>query len=72
MGKERERHLHIFIPIKWHVKVHVLDVGISKTCPLHADRAVPKKFRGDHVSGAGGEFKRIIVMQTQLESSFCG
>jgi hypothetical protein len=32
----------------------------SKMCPLCADRAVPKKFGGIHVSGARGEFKRII------------
>jgi hypothetical protein len=59
-----ERHLHIFIPIKWHVKVHVLYVGAGKTCPLCVDRVVPKKFRGDHVSGAHGEFKRIIDQVT--------
>jgi hypothetical protein len=58
--EKRERHFHIFIPIKWHVKVHVLDVGASKTCPLCADCDVPKKFRGNHVSGACGEFERII------------
>ncbi len=32
--------------------------------PLHADRAVPKKFGGNHVSGAHGEFKRIIDQVT--------
>ncbi len=59
-----ERYLHIFIPIEWHVKVHVLDIGADKMCPLCADCAVPKKFRGNHVSGARGEFKRIIDQVT--------
>jgi hypothetical protein len=60
LWEKRERHLHIFIPIEWHVKVYVLDVGSSIACPLCADLAVPKKFRGNHVSGAHGDFKRII------------
>ncbi len=60
LWEKGERHLHIFIPIKWHVKVHVLDFGTGKICPLRADRAVPKKFSRNHVSGAHGEFKRII------------
>ncbi len=60
LWEKGERHLHTFTPIEWHVKVHVLDVGPGKTCPLCADRPVPKKFRGNHVSGACGEFKRII------------
>jgi hypothetical protein len=59
MGKEK-RHLHLFIPVKWCVKVHVLDIGASKTGPLCADCAAPKKFKGNHVGGARGEFKRII------------
>ena len=59
-----ERHLHIFIPIKWCIKVHVLDVGAGKTCSLCADCAVPKKFGGNYVSGVHGEFKRIIDQVT--------
>jgi hypothetical protein len=64
LWEEGESHLHIFILIKWCVKVHVLDVGASKMCPLCVDPAVPKKFRGNHVSGACGEFKRIIDQVT--------
>ncbi len=63
MGKA-ERHLHIFIPIEWRIKVHVLDVGTGKRYPLCADCAVPKKFRGNHVSGVCDEFKRIIDQVT--------
>ncbi len=45
LWEEGERHLHTFIAVEWRVKVHVLlDVGASKTCPLRADPAVPKKF----------------------------
>ncbi len=50
----------------------------TKCTPLCADCAVPKKFRGNHVSGAGGEFKRIIDQVSTnsdangLGSSFCG
>ncbi len=62
--EEGERHYHIFIPVKWCVKVHVLDVSAGKTCPLCADCAVPKKFGGNHVSDACGEFKRIIDQVT--------
>jgi hypothetical protein len=64
LWEEGERHLHIFIPVKWHVKVHVLDVGAGKTCALCADHAVPKKFGGNHVSGTCGEFKGIIDQVT--------
>ena len=45
-------------------QVHVLDVGAGKTCPLCAYCAIPKKFRGNHVSGARGEFKTIINQVT--------
>ncbi len=55
-----ERHLLVFILIEWRVNVHVLDVGAGKTCPLCADCSDTKKFRGNRVSGACGEFKRII------------
>jgi hypothetical protein len=64
VGTGGGRHLHIFIPIEWRVKEHVLDVGTGKMCPLCADFAVVKKFRGNHVSGARGEFKRIIDQVT--------
>jgi hypothetical protein len=64
LWEKGERHLHVFIPIEWHVRVCVLDVSAGKTCPLCADCAVPKKFRGNHVSGARGEFKRIIDQVT--------
>ena len=33
-------------------------------CSLCTDCAVPKKFRGNHVSGASGEFKRTIDQVT--------
>ncbi len=33
-------------------------------CPLCADCSVPNKFRGNNVSGARGEFKRIIDQVT--------
>jgi hypothetical protein len=64
LWEEGESHLHIFIPAVWHVKVHVLDVGAGKACPLCTDHAVPKKFVGNHVSGARGEFKRTIDQVT--------
>ncbi len=64
LWKKGERHLDVFIPIKWHVKVLVLDVGARKMRPLCADSAVPEKFRGNHVSGVCGEFKRMIVQVT--------
>jgi hypothetical protein len=64
LWEKGERHLHILILIKWRVKVYVLDVGAGKTCPFHADWAVPKKFRGNRVSGVRGEFKRIIDQVT--------
>ncbi len=64
LWEKGERYLHAFIPIEWHVKVNVLDVGAGKTCPLCADCSVPKKFRGNHVSGACGELKRIIDQVT--------
>ncbi len=67
-----ERHLHIFLPINWCVKVHVLDVGIRKTCPLCADPAVPKQFGGNHTSGARGEFKRIIGQVTANSDANAG
>jgi hypothetical protein len=59
-----ERHLHIFIPVERRAKVHVLEVGAGKTCPLCVDCAVSKKFGGNHISGAHGEFKRIIDQVT--------
>jgi hypothetical protein len=64
LWEKGERHLHIFIPIEWCANVHVLDVGAGKMCPLCADCAVPKMFRGNHVSGVHGESKRIIDQVT--------
>jgi hypothetical protein len=64
LWEKGEMHLHILIMIEWRIKVHFLDVFTGKTCPLCADCAVPKKFRGNHVSGVGGEFKRIIDQVT--------
>jgi hypothetical protein len=64
LWEKGERHLCVVIPIKWHVKVHVFDVGAGKMRPLCTDCAVPKKFRGNHVSGAPCEFKRIIDQVT--------
>ncbi len=60
LWEKGERHLHVFLLIKWRVKVHVLGVGAGKMCPLCSDHAVPKKFRGNHVSGVHGEFKLMI------------
>ena len=55
LWEKKERHLHVFIPIKWCI----LDVR-GKMCSLRTDCDVPKKFREKHVSGAHSEFKRII------------
>ncbi len=60
LWEKRERHLHTFISIEGHLKIHVLDVSTSKTCTFGADCAVPKEFQRDHVSGKSGEFKWII------------
>jgi hypothetical protein len=57
--EKRERHFHIFIPVKWRFKIHVLDVSSGKSGASGADGDVPKEFREDHVSGTSGEFKWI-------------
>jgi hypothetical protein len=59
LWEKRERHFHVFISVKWHFEIHVLDVSSGKPGTSGADGAVPKEFRGDHVSGMRGEFKRI-------------
>jgi hypothetical protein len=59
LWEKRERHFHIFISVKWHFKIHVLDVSCGEPGASGADGAVPKEFRGDHVSGTHGEFKWI-------------
>ncbi len=59
LWEKRERHFHVFISVKWHFKIHVLDVSSGKPVASGADGAVPKEFRGDHVSGMCGEFKWI-------------
>jgi hypothetical protein len=59
LWEKRERHVHIFISVKWCVEIHVLDVSSGKPGASGADGAVPKEFRGDHVSGMCGEFKWI-------------
>jgi hypothetical protein len=43
-GEERERHFHIFILVKWRLKIYVFDVGAGKTGTFGADGAVPKDF----------------------------
>jgi hypothetical protein len=57
LWEKRERHFHIFISVKWCFEIHVLDVSSHKQGASGADGAVPKEFRGDHVSGMHGEFK---------------
>jgi hypothetical protein len=59
LWEKRERHSHVFISVKWRFKINVLDVSSGKPGASGADGAVPKEFRGDHVSGACGEFKWI-------------
>jgi hypothetical protein len=53
-------HFHILKSVKGCFKIHVLDVGASKAGTFGADGTVPKELRRDHVSGAGGEFERVI------------
>jgi hypothetical protein len=53
-------HFHKLEPVEWCFKVHVLDVSAGKAVTLGADDTVPKEFQRDHVSGAGGEFKRVV------------
>jgi hypothetical protein len=59
LWEERERHLHIFISVKWCFDIHVLDVSSGKPGASGADGTFPKEFRGDHASGMHGEFKWI-------------
>jgi hypothetical protein len=59
LWEKRKRHFHIFISVKWRFEIHVLDVSSGKPGASDADGAVPKEFRGDHVSGTSGEFKWI-------------
>ncbi len=56
MGKEREAfsYIHVCQVAFW---IHVLDVSSGKPSASGADGAVPKEFRGDHVTR--GEFKWI-------------
>ncbi len=53
-------HFHILKPVEGFFEVHVFDVGAGKVGTLDADGTVPKEFQRDHVSGAGGEFKRVV------------
>jgi hypothetical protein len=57
-------HFHILKPVEGCFEVHVLDVGTSETGTLGADGTVPKEFQRDHVSGAGGEFERVVDKNT--------
>ncbi len=59
LWEKRERHFHVFISVKWCLKIHVLDVSSGKPGASGADGAVPKELRGDHVSGMRGELKWI-------------
>ncbi len=59
LWKKREKHFHIFISVKWHFEIHVLDVSSGKLGTSGTDGAIPKEFRGDHVNGTRGEFKWI-------------
>ncbi len=54
LWEKRERHFHIFISVKWRFEIHVLDVSSGKPGASGADGAIPKEFRGDHVSGTRG------------------
>jgi hypothetical protein len=51
---------YILKPVEGCFEVHVLDVGAGKAGTLGADGTVPKEFQRDHVSGAGGEFERVV------------
>ncbi len=59
LWEKREGHFHEFISVKWRFEIHVLDVSSGKPGASGADGAVPKEFRGDHVSCTLGEFKWI-------------
>ncbi len=59
LWEKRERHFHVFISVKWCFEIHVLDVSSGQPATSGADGAVPKEFRGGHVSGMHGEFKWI-------------
>jgi hypothetical protein len=59
MGKERVTSSYIHINLGAS-KIHVLDVGASKTCTFGADCTVPKGFQRDYVSGMSGEFEWMI------------
>ncbi len=59
LWEKRERNFHVFISVKWRFEIRVLDVSSGKPGASGADGAVPKEFRGDHVSGMRGEFKWI-------------
>ncbi len=53
-------HFHILVPVEGCFEVHVLDVGASKAGTLGADGTVSEEVQRDHVSGAGGEFKKVV------------
>ncbi len=55
LWKKGQWHFHILKSVKGCFEVHVLDVGPGK-----ADGTVPKEFQKEHVSGTGGEFKRVV------------
>ncbi len=44
LWEKRERHFHTFISVKWHFKIHVLDVSSGKPGASGADGAVPKEY----------------------------
>jgi hypothetical protein len=75
--KKGQWHFHILKPVDGCFEVHDLDVGTGKADTLGADSTVPKEFQRDHVSGVGGEFKRVVDKVTSnsdatwLGSSFC-
>jgi hypothetical protein len=54
-------HFHKLKPVKGYFEVHVPDVDASKAGTVGADGTVPKEFQRDHVSGMGGEFKRVVI-----------
>ncbi len=60
LWKKGQWHFHILKPVEGCFKVHVLDVGTREADTFGADGTVPKEFRRDHVSGMGGEFKRVV------------
>ncbi len=63
LWEKRQWHFHILKPVKGCFEVHVLDVGAGEAGTHGADGTVLEEFQRDHVSGAGGEFKKVVDLQ---------